>query len=217
MDTVLTERVQLSLYAEDVPDVPGFIHTIRNVLSPEECTEVIRIAEANGFSTASLYTDTSGIEHFSDIRKSARCIIDSEPFATALWSRIRHVIPETWNEGRMNSVGINKRLRLLRYYPGDEFKPHCDGSYISPESHISKITILIYLNVGYEGGYTMFMGEKGWVEIVPQVGSIAIQDQALLHCVPPLKNGVKYALRTEVMYAAPQCADSDIREFTVQL
>lgn len=176
------------------------MHTLRNILTPEECEAIIRIAEASGFTAASLYTDVNGKEYFSETRKSARCILDSHAFAGRLWRRLAPFMPATW--GSATCVGLNERLRILRYDPGDEFKPHSDGSYCSPGGAISKITVLLYLNVGYEGGFTHFQHEDGksWVAIEPDVGSVAVQDQTLIHGVPPLLRGRKYAVRTEVMY-----------------
>ena len=182
---------------------PGFLHTIQGVLTPKECEEIIRITEERGFVAASIYTDSQGREHFSDTRKSSRCIIDSPEFVAKLWTRIAPFVPITW--GTSTCVGLNERLRILRYDPGDEFKPHSDGAYTAPSGASSKITVLIYLNAGYEGGYTHFLHENGsdWIAIEPSVGSVAIQDQALVHGVPPLLRGRKYAIRTEVMYMPP--------------
>jgi hypothetical protein len=203
MDSVLKSEYTPTT-VESIKSVPGFVQTIRHVLSPEECNQIIQIAEKTGFVAASLYTDHSGIEHFSDVRKSSRCIIDSIPFAEELWRRIQHIIPPVWKNGH-KVVGVNERLRILRYYPGDEFKPHSDGHYHAPNGDESRITILLYLNEGYEGGFTCFYtGETTpWHAIQPEIGMAAIQDQDLLHGVPPLQKGVKYAIRTEVMYRPP--------------
>lgn len=201
MDTVLQEESYISLQYNDISEIDGFVRVLDNILSQEECTEIIRIAEEKGFVPASLYTDKDGVEHFSETRKSHRCIIDSDEFAARLWKRLQPFIPAKWIRGE-TVVGINPRLRLLRYDPGDEFKPHSDGSYTDQQGNTSKITILIYLNDGYENGYTAFLSNDSvtWISILPKPGRVAMQDQTLLHCVPPLTNGRKYAMRTEVMY-----------------
>lgn len=214
MDTVLGEhRVGECAI---VRNIPGFTQTIQQVLTPSECAAIIQIAEAKGFVPASIYTDATGQEHFSDTRKSSRCIIDSRPFVDRLWERIRHVVPPTWGHTHATCVGLNERLRILRYDPGDEFKPHSDGSYVAPSGAISKITILLYLNEGYEGGYTHFLHEsnEAWIPIQPYVGSAVMQDQTLVHFVPPLVSGRKYVVRTEVMYQ-PQYTMGPVKEVTV--
>lgn len=201
MDTVLQDNSDIHLQYKDISEIDGFVRVVDNCLSQEECEKIIRIAEEKGFVPASLYTDKDGVEYFSDTRKSHRCILDSEEFAARLWKRVQSLIPDKWIRGE-TVVGINPRLRILRYDPGDEFKPHSDGSYTDQQGNTSKITILIYLNEGYENGYTAFLSNDSstWISILPKPGRIAMQDQTLLHCVPPLTRGRKYAIRTEVMY-----------------
>lgn len=203
MDSVLEPR-DLNLQLQGVPNVDGFLYTIPHCVSEEECKRIIYEAEQKGFVAASLYTDKDGVEHFSDRRKSYRCIIDSFPFAAELWRRIKPFVPPTL-PGGWQVVGLNERLRILRYKEADEFKVHTDGTYIGPDgTEQSRITVLIYLNTGYEGAFTTFLNkEGGWTGIVPEVGMVAMQDQGLLHCVPPMQKGVKYVLRTEVMYKLP--------------
>jgi hypothetical protein len=183
------------------PEVNGFIKVLKGVFTSTECNNFINLATETGFTKASLYTDNTGTEHFSDIRKSQRCIIDSHVFAAALMNRLRPYIPEEMNGKPL--VGINERLRILKYGPGDEFKPHVDGKYMSPNGSISQITILIYLNDGYKGGYTCFHNGETWLPVIPETGMVVLQDQDLYHGVPPLEEGVKYAIRTEVMYQLP--------------
>jgi hypothetical protein len=193
-----------------VHGVRGFVCSLDSVLTPHECDSLIKNAEEKGFSSASLYTDKQGVEHYSDIRKSQRTIIDSQAFVDELWKRIRHTVPQTWG-GRTLHIPptakspLNPRLRFLKYAtPGDEFQLHCDGQYASPDGGISQLTILLYLNIGYEGAFTHFVADDDTtlVPILPTVGGIAIQDQRLMHCVPPLISGTKYVIRTEVMYKA---------------
>jgi hypothetical protein len=197
----------------EAPEIQGFLRILKNVYSPDECKALIDMAETEGFVQASLYTDILGNEHYSDTRKSQRCIIDSETFATDLCNRIRSFIPDHMSGKPF--VGINERLRILKYLPGDEFKPHVDGKYVSPSGAISQITILIYLNHGYRGGYTCFHGDT-WIPIEPDTGMVVLQDQDLLHGVPPLEEGIKYAIRTEVMYQMP-VTEGPYKDITITL
>ena len=55
-------------------------------------------------------------------------------------------------------VGLNERLRFLKYNDGDFFLAHYDGAYERPDgSQRSKITLQLYLNGGFEGGETTFL------------------------------------------------------------
>ena len=60
--------------------------------------------------------------------------------------------------------------------------------------------MLIYLNDDYEGGNTKFLFDNE-ISIIPKIGLICLMDQNILHEVPKLINGVKYVIRTELMYA----------------
>jgi len=187
--------------------VRGFTRVLRDVLSPSECQLVIAAAEVAGFEPAALYTDAGGRDVFSTKRASHRAIIDSTPFATALWERLRPYVPLELAGQR--AVGLNERARVLRYDPGDAFAPHCDASYRRTDGSgaESRVTVLLYLNEGYTGGRTTFYASRhaasrqDGTDVVPRIGTVALQDQALLHGVPPLVSGRKYILRTEVMYA----------------
>lgn len=207
MDNILESDFPKATKAGVIESIPGFLRVIPNTLSQQECTSIIQLAEEKGFIPASFYTDKDGVEHYSEIRKSSRCIIDSTPFAQTLWERVKGFVPETFDQS-WKVVGINERLRFLRYTSGDEFKVHTDGTYVSKEGHHSKITILIYLNDTYEGAFThIITNDNKWLGIQPEVGMLVLQDQCLLHYVPPLTQGVKYVIRTEVMYELVKKSD----------
>lgn len=211
IDTVLSDRPE-KVYPEfQIPELPGLVLKISDVFSADECSAVIQIAEKAGFVRASFFTDKDGVEHYSEIRKSERCILDSKPFAAEVFRRLLPHLPAEVNGCKV--VGVNERLRILKYGPGDEFKLHSDGSYTSPiDGSYSVLTILLYLNEGYEGGFTTFLDtNSAYIELVPHVGMVTLQEQPLLHLVPPLKKGVKYVLRTEVMVAAPACKEADVK------
>lgn len=213
MDSVLQSSSSLEPFYSytDLPDCPELVRCIRNVLTPIECYSLIQIAEQKGFEQAALYTDHSGANHINtDIRKSSRCIVDSHAFAEQLWSRIQSYVPTEWKNGE-TVAGINERLRILRYYPGDEFKPHVDGSYMSPTGSLSKLTILIYLNSEYTGGFTTIYGPEGLSPIQPEAGMVVLQDQSILHSVPPLRTGCKYVVRTEVMYRPKPPSETKVK------
>lgn len=195
----------------------SFVVTIDGVLSIAECSELIAMAEALEFVPAKLNVG-GGVEVYSDVRRSGRVIIDSEPFSHQLWERLRGAVPAVLR-GRP-AVGLNERIRILRYRDaGDAFAAHQDGHYArSNGSAASLLTVLVYLNDGaeYEGARTTFYrsgadagaGRDG-VPVPPAAGTAAVQDQDVWHAVPPLVSGVKYVFRTEVMYATAPADGAD--------
>jgi predicted 2-oxoglutarate/Fe(II)-dependent dioxygenase YbiX len=110
-------------------------------------------------------------------------------------------------------VGLNERLRFLRYNEGEYFAPHCDGSFAYPADHPTKahqgsyVTFQLYLNEGFEGGATRFFPESlGWgstreyYDVVPKAGSVLLFEHRMYHEGEKLRKGRKYAIRSDVMY-----------------
>ena len=65
----------------------------------------------------------------------------------------------TWR--KMSAVGLNERLRFLRYDPGTYFASHYDDSYHREggpkQGERSYVTFQLYSNEEFEGGCTRFV------------------------------------------------------------
>lgn len=232
IDRVLTSQPQpLAAKPVDLPFTPGskmaLSHTavtIDQLLSAEECRELIRLTEAQGYVAAEINVGGGRQRRMDDVRKSGRCIIDSEAFASKLWERL---CPLLHNDGGRSDTAtrgwvaleLNERFRFLRYHPGEYFAPHQDGSYVRESGpkrgDRSFQTLMIYLNSGAtRGGETKFLNP--WCEretsVVPREGLGLLFDHDLHHEGARLERGIKYALRTDVMFrrvdAMPQLAAS---------
>ncbi|ESP04160.1 hypothetical protein LOTGIDRAFT_170992 [Lottia gigantea] len=172
-----------------------------DVFTPEECEDFIEITEKRGYEEALVNIGAGMQSLMTDIRNSDRCIVDSHEEAEKIWQRIKDFIPSEWK--KRSVLGLNERLRFLRYDAGGFFKPHYDGNYIRENGEKSYITILLYLNEGFDGGSTTFlsaMNEEERVEFVPQTGTILVFQHDILHEGSKLINARKYALRTDVMF-----------------
>ncbi|ESO96213.1 hypothetical protein LOTGIDRAFT_147348 [Lottia gigantea] len=178
---------------------------MKNIVIPpsifKECEDFIEITEKRGYEEALVNVGTGRQLLMTDDRNSDRCIVDSHEEAEKIWQRIKDFIPSEWNERPV--LGLNERLRFLRYDVGGYFKPHYDGSYIRENGEKSYITILLYLNEEFVGGSTKFLSttnEKEKVEFVPETGTILVFQHDILHEGSKLINARKYALRTDVMF-----------------
>eukprot|EP00455_Lapot_gusevi_P020029 TRINITY_DN212_c0_g1_i4.p1 TRINITY_DN212_c0_g1~~TRINITY_DN212_c0_g1_i4.p1 ORF type:complete len:120 (+),score=29.24 TRINITY_DN212_c0_g1_i4:36-362(+) len=103
----------------------------------------------------------------------------------------------------MSVVGLNERLRFLKYDPGEKFEAHYDGVYRRPDnSEESAITILIYLNQDYEGGQTTFLEPRSDVAVSCEVktGRVMLMEHHILHEGRTPTRGRKYVLRSDIMY-----------------
>lgn len=104
-------------------------------------------------------------------------------------------------------VDCGEPLHILRYTPGQEYKPHTDS--MPGEANQRVWTVLIYLNDDYEGGETCF--PKAGVEVRGAAGDALIfqnvtadgrPDPASLHAGLPVTAGVKW-LATRWIRARP--------------
>ena len=175
-----------------------------NVLTEAECSDLIQITEDQGYEPALLNIGFGEQQLRTDIRNNERCILDSEEKANILWERIKDYIPDVWRN-KHKVVGLNERLRFLKYGPGEYFAPHQDGKYVRPDgSEESFITIQLYLNEGFEGGNTTFMSlsKGGNVGVVPKTGRVLVFQHDIRHEGSLLVQGTKYSMRTDIMYKA---------------
>jgi prolyl 4-hydroxylase len=119
------------------------------LLSAAECDFVI--AEASLWLQPSLVIDPrSGAQLRNPIRTS-----DGMSFAYVQEVPALHVLNRRIAAATGTEVKQGEALQVLRYRPGQEYKPHMDAVAGEPNQRI--LTMLVYLNDGYEGGETMFL------------------------------------------------------------
>lgn len=147
-----------------------------NVITPQECEDYIKMTEKRGYIQAKVNVGGGREQTMTDVRNNDRCIIDSFEEAGKLWQRVKAYIPAEWKGHSV--LGLNERLRFLRYEPGQYFKPHFDGSYFRDNGERSYITFQLYLNEGFQGGSTTFLHRSKKdqrCEVVPKTGLHAEQ------------------------------------------
>jgi hypothetical protein len=214
---VLIEKVDVEAWE----GAPKFVYYLHNIMTPQECQRCIDESEAYGYDAALLNETLE-----TDIRKHSRCIIDDQMFAAELCRRISAacashtpspITIEPFQSENIELVGLNERLRVLRYDPGEYFKPHCDGQYVDGEKGVyTLVTSQLYLNEGFTGGSTnlVTVDFKGHGSIstseqydvavqhavVPRTGSVLLFQHDCLHEGEELVSGRKYTIRTDFLY-----------------
>lgn len=189
--------------------VPEQIFTVSNFLSPEECSDYITLTENIGYTAAGLTVGRDEYMMVPNVRNNERVILDDEERAASLWQRIAEYVPATID--KWTAIGLNERLRFYRYDPGQRFAPHGDGLYHRKNGDISRLTFMIYLNDGFEGGDTRFYLHQNYheifspnavadVSIVPKTGMALCFLHELRHEGARVLQGRKYVLRSDVMY-----------------
>jgi hypothetical protein len=238
-----------------LPEFAGSVaFTIDDVLSPQECAQLIRLAEASvpladeGASPwqPAMISLAKGVEASApDYRNCGRIMWDSPALSQRIWERIAQaegvkdmlleVVPEGSLDGqRWDFERLNERMRFLQYHEGQYFKgslasqfaclldfrliteaAHHDGpTYfeIGDTEYMSHYTVQLYLNDsaatsstggGVVGGATAFLSRKQdrRVDVNPKAGSVIIFQHAnLRHEGSVVVKGVKYSMRTDILY-----------------
>jgi hypothetical protein len=135
------------------------------------------------------------------IRNNSRNLIFNKTQANFIYKKIKEYLPAERNDNPI--VGLNERLSCLKYAPGEYFKPHFDGNYLRPDgSELSYITVQIYLNDTI-GGETRFYDRycsQNYIDVKPKIGRVLLFEHRLYHAGIPVTSGLKYCIRTDVMY-----------------
>lgn len=169
------------------------IAVISNFLSEAECLQYITESEAEGYSEAMITTSRGQVMR-KDIRNNTRLLRNDPELAALLFEKAKPFLP--LQVGNYQLLGFNELFRFYRYHPGEQFKKHRDGSYLRNAREVSYYTFMIYLNAGFEGGSTLF----DELEVTPETGKALIFRHTQLHEGTTVNSGIKYVLRTDVMY-----------------
>lgn len=170
------------------------VFTIAGVLDAPACAALIARIERVGPEAAPI-TTPHGFVMRPDIRNNTRVMFDDLELAADLFARLRGAIPPRLCGRR--AVGVNERFRCYRYEPGQRFAPHFDGAFARSPTECSELTLMVYLNDDFTGGETAFED----VVVEPCTGSALLFQHRQLHEGCVVETGVKYVLRSDVMYA----------------
>ena len=204
---------------------------IHNLLSSNECADLIKFAEETGFDNATVEGNEGKQIIRRDIRSCGRCIVDDVKLADSIFGKVMNAVRSTqsieekvthapWvssskavtqnndseEEDEITAVGLNERLRFMKYNKGHFFAPHEDIAFTrGPEfgeraGEKSHITVMIYLNEKFKGGTTRFVCGSRYYDVKPRKGSALVFDHNLLHAASLVTKGFKYSLRTDIMY-----------------
>ena len=178
--------------------------------TPEECKAWIDFAEQVGFERLSQPQS----RYFSQ-RECGRIQRTDWDLSARLFERMRNIIldcdrrvPGGFSSDR-KPVGCNGNIRIYKYERGMSFGKHIDEMNEIPEfpNGRTEMTVLIYLSSCVGGATRFFQSSKKrndeGVGFTPQAGSVLLHvhgDRCLEHSADPVVQGVKYVLRTDVVY-----------------
>ena len=169
------------------------IFTISDVLSSTECQQLIDFAEARGFDAATINA-WDGPRLDREVRNNDRVIVDDLTLAEQVWNRVRAFVPRMLLGRQVR--GLNERFRFYRYAAGQKFSWHADAPFQTENGELSLLTFMIYLNDTYKGGATRFES----LAVEGQRGMALVFEHGLIHEGGEVSRGLKYVLRSDVMY-----------------
>jgi prolyl 4-hydroxylase len=165
---------------------------IDNFLSLKECADLIQLSEEIGYEAAKVNINGRQV-NVPMVRDNERVLHFDKRLAENYWEKLKPEIPKI---GNSYPIGLNELWRFYKYFPGNRFKKHRDGSYARNEKEASFYTILIYLNSDFEGGETGFDD----MIVKPETGMALIFDHNVRHEGIATTSGIKYVLRSDIMY-----------------
>lgn len=183
---------------------------INSVIDKNMCEWLIANSERIGYKAADI-SYAEGAKMNTDIRDNSRVLMQDEMFREGLETALMPYVPMTRmfiKEGGEVShrkfLRLSGNFRFYKYEPGQKFKRHRDGNVLE-EGGIALVTVLVYLNTvdPYDGGFTNMCDRmlENPVLVQPLEGRVLMFDHSLMHSGDELKNGVKYVLRTDLIYS----------------
>ena len=168
------------------------IEIVRSLFSAEECRYIQLIARP-WLEPAMIYAaDGSGMR--DPHRDSDNMAVT--PMAEDL---VIQAINRCIAEASGTHYGWGEPLHVLRYGPGQQYRPHHDAHALGPPEKRRIATALIYLNEAYEGGETNFpeigvtvRGAVGDMLIFHNLTADKLPDPRMTHAGLPIVRGEKW-------------------------
>jgi prolyl 4-hydroxylase len=162
----------------------------RNLLTREECTYVLRLTQ-DSFEPSLVYNNLRQLVR-DPIRTSDGATIHwliEDPAVHAINRRIAAITGTDYTSG--------EALQLLRYSPGQEYRPHFD--FVAGAQNRRLWTALVYLNEEYAGGETAFVrtglkvrGRTGDVLVFGNAAEDGGPEPLAEHAGLPVTSGTKF-------------------------
>ena len=170
----------------DSPEVSIF----PGLFSSEECRYIVETAEP-AFRPAPVGHLSTGQQGLSQVRTC-----DVAVFSWVAENPVIHALNRRIARAANSAVEWGEPLQVLRYRPGQEFKPHRDCTADRDNQRV--LTMLVYLNEDYTGGETLFLktglevrGTTGDALLFRNAAPDGTPDPDSLHAGLPVTSGEK--------------------------
>jgi prolyl 4-hydroxylase len=189
LDHVTCER-RLAEMQPKIISADPYVALYPGLFSPAECKYLAMLAAP--WLEQAMVNVEGGDTHYESVRDA-----DS----SAISHLTEDLVVQRINRCIATATGTNPEwgepLNVLRYKPGQQFKPHHDGR--GSEGAIRIMTALIWLNEQFDGGETDFpslnirvRGGVGDMLVFRNVDEGGLEDERLIHAGLPVTQGVKW-------------------------
>ena len=196
-ELALVESMDLSALGDPVSVPPGqvigespHLTTFPQLFTRAECDYLNRAAEPM-LEPSVVVDNRTGKQVRDPVRTS-----DSIGFTQPLENPAVHALNRRLAVASGTSVEQGEPLQVLRYRPGQEYKPHFDA--IPGFANQRILTILVWLNEDYDRGETLFMqsgrklkGRVGDALLFRNTGADGMRDHSSGHAGLPVTRGEK--------------------------
>lgn len=165
--------------------------SIADFATAEECAYLIERAQPR-LKPSTVVDPTTGQLKMNPVRTS-----DAAVFPYVLEDLVIHALNRRMAAASGTVVGAGEPLNVIRYRPGEQYRPHFD-SYDSSDNQ-RLWTMLVYLNDDFEGGDTVFnrtglriRAEKGKAILFRNASDEGVRDDWSQHAGEPVESGEKY-------------------------
>jgi len=213
--TSVRKQVEVEDLSEKLLPLVGaskFALMLHNVLSAEECSELVRRAKGENFQEILVKGGKNGALQ-TNVASCDRCLVNDADLAAELFGRVSYALKSLGLEENLHhasgnailkATGLSSSLHFLKFRPGDFFAPYRDSQY-KRGVEASYVTLQVYLNSGYRGGKTSFNGSSSGkhFDVKAKAGSILLFSQDLRREETQVTEGRKFVIRTDIMYKSP--------------
>jgi prolyl 4-hydroxylase len=191
----------IQLPAPEILSESPRVFRLAKLLTPAEC-EHLAMSAADLLQPALVFDPQTNRMVTHPVRTSDNAVIGPTRESLVVQAILRRVAAATGTDAVQGEP-----LSLLRYSPGQQYRPHLDTINGSPNQRIK--TVLLYLNEGFAGGETRF--DQLGIDVVARGGDALIFDNVLedgrpdpraRHAGLPVRAGAKW-LATRWIRARP--------------
>ena len=185
-----TERVQSA--ARQIVSADPHIEVVQGLFSAEECRYIQLLANP-WMEPAMIYAADGG--HMRDPHRDSDNMVVA-PMAEDL---VIQAVNRCIAAASGTDYGWGEPLHVLRYRPGQQYRPHHDAHAFGRPETRRIATALLYLNDAYEGGETHFpeigvtvRGAVGDLLIFHNLTADKLPDPRMTHAGLPVTRGEKW-------------------------